>query len=274
MDERPLLRQLAFERHLQTHPAFVREYDKVAAALDRGLVGSGPSRAQLHRWLSGRLVGLPYADHCRVLEAMFPGWTAKELFGSLDTATQEQVRTDNANGGVVGAYPTRSHFIAEYPPRDLLLDASRVRIAGLSLNLLCQQVPERDLLAHVASGASYQCLFLDPDGEAIRQRDTEEGYRPARLAGLTALNLELLVRYRSSLDAECAARLRLAVYDETVRFNLLLVDDRLAVVQAYLPHARGVEAPTFVIENQGEPGDVYPAYERLFEELWSRGKPA
>ena len=68
-----VLRSLLVERHLQTHSAFVREYDRAAAVLDRDLVGSWPSRAQLHRWLTGSLVGLPYAHHCRVLEAMFPG---------------------------------------------------------------------------------------------------------------------------------------------------------------------------------------------------------
>ena len=39
-----------------------------------------PSRAQLHRWLSGALRSLPYAEHCRVLEEMLPGWTAEQLF--------------------------------------------------------------------------------------------------------------------------------------------------------------------------------------------------
>jgi hypothetical protein len=43
-------------------------------------VHSYPSRAQLHRWLSGSVRSLPYPDHCRVLEEMFPGWTAEQLF--------------------------------------------------------------------------------------------------------------------------------------------------------------------------------------------------
>src|SRR5262249_30357426 len=44
------------------------------------LVGTAPSRAQFHRWLSGELKGLPYGDHCRILEKMFPGWSADQLF--------------------------------------------------------------------------------------------------------------------------------------------------------------------------------------------------
>ena len=74
------LKLLLQERHWQTHRTFNAEYDKAARKIDPSLVGAGPSRAQLHRWTSGELKGLPYPDHCRVLEKMFPGWTAEQLF--------------------------------------------------------------------------------------------------------------------------------------------------------------------------------------------------
>ncbi|MFC4052465.1 hypothetical protein ACFOY4_22500 [Actinomadura syzygii] len=81
------LKALIQERHWQTHRTFVAEYDKAARKVDPVLVGQAPSRAQLHRWMSGELKGLPYADHCRVLEKMFPGWTAEQLF---ERVTDEQ----------------------------------------------------------------------------------------------------------------------------------------------------------------------------------------
>ena len=62
-----------------SYSAFCTEYDKAARTIDPGLKGSWPSRAQFHRWLSGDLRGLPYPDACRVLEAIFPGWTAEQL---------------------------------------------------------------------------------------------------------------------------------------------------------------------------------------------------
>ncbi|GAA5085656.1 hypothetical protein GCM10023259_098050 [Thermocatellispora tengchongensis] len=68
------------QRHWQAYGTFQREYDKAAKTVDPALVRTWPSRAQLHRWLSGTIKGLPYPDHCRVLEAMFPGWTAHDLF--------------------------------------------------------------------------------------------------------------------------------------------------------------------------------------------------
>lgn len=74
------LKYLLRQRHWQTYATFCKEYDKAAQSIDADLVGSWPSRAQLHRWISGGLKGLPYANHCRVLERMFPGWSADRLF--------------------------------------------------------------------------------------------------------------------------------------------------------------------------------------------------
>lgn len=81
MTAKPIvLKVLLQHRHLQTHRAFCREYDRVAASADPTLRGGWPSKAQFYRWLSGELVGLPYPDHCRILESMFPGWKVDQLF--------------------------------------------------------------------------------------------------------------------------------------------------------------------------------------------------
>src|SRR5687767_12650394 len=79
-DQPILLKILLTQRHWQTYSTFCKEYDKAAKKVDPSLQGGWPSRAQLHRWLSGELKGLPYSGHCRVLEAMFPGRSARELF--------------------------------------------------------------------------------------------------------------------------------------------------------------------------------------------------
>ncbi|MGH3280860.1 MAG: hypothetical protein ACRDNW_17235, partial [Trebonia sp.] len=81
MGEQPvMLKVLLRDKHWQNYSTFCAEYDKAARRIDPGLAGRYPSRAQLHRWLTGAVRGLPYADHCRVLEEMFPGWTAEQLF--------------------------------------------------------------------------------------------------------------------------------------------------------------------------------------------------
>jgi hypothetical protein len=81
MSEPPiLLKVLLRERHWQNYGTFCAEYDKAARRIDPDLAGTYPSRAQLHRWLTGVLRTLPYPDHCRVLEQMFTGWTVDQLF--------------------------------------------------------------------------------------------------------------------------------------------------------------------------------------------------
>lgn len=75
-----LLRQ----RHWQKYSTFCQEYDKAARKVDLCLVGAAPSRAQLARWTSGSVRTLPFPDHCRVLEEMFRGWTAKQLLAKWE----------------------------------------------------------------------------------------------------------------------------------------------------------------------------------------------
>src|SRR5512142_516509 len=91
------LKALLYQRHWQTYRTFQAEYDRAAKTIDPKLVATWPSRAQLHRWMAGELRGLPYPEHCRILEAMFPGFTAAQLFeadpGDADGGTAPQPGT-------------------------------------------------------------------------------------------------------------------------------------------------------------------------------------
>ncbi|MGO4649773.1 hypothetical protein AB4305_33330 [Nocardia sp. 2YAB30] len=81
-----VLKMLLTERHLKSHPDFLAAYDRCAAQLDPPIpTGHGPAKAQYYQWLSGRMIGLPRAYHCRVLEKMFPGWTVEGLFQMADS---------------------------------------------------------------------------------------------------------------------------------------------------------------------------------------------
>ena len=145
-------------------------------------------------------------------------------------------------------YATRSEFISNMPAHRLFDQARSIRACGLSLNLLCQQYSEHSLRRLAEGGTSIQCLFLDPDGVAIRQREEEENYSPGTLSDLTRINIRSLQdRVLNLLPEEARSRLEIATYDETIRFNIILVDDEIGIVQPYLPALRGIDSPTFVL---------------------------
>jgi hypothetical protein len=283
-----LLKVLLRQRHLHVYSAFSREYDKVAAKLERELVGTGPSKAQFYRWISGELATLPYSHHCRVLEGMFPDWGVEQLFqpysGGIDFIPKPGIERITLPVGlpappprptstkdVTAVYTSRSEFVHELPPHQLFDGAKRIRVAGLSLNLLCQNYPDRALRELLETGTTVEALFLDPAGEYVKRRDQEEGHDAGLLATLTDINIQAMRRARGKLTADARDNLRIRTYDETVRFNITIIDDRVCVVQPYLPDARGVESPTIVTEKQDGPG-LYDTFEQVFSSMWDRAK--
>jgi hypothetical protein len=282
-----VLAALLEDRGLHRYGSFAAAYHKAAGALDRQLTHSVPSRAQFHRWLTGELRGLPYTDHCRVLEHMLTGYSAQQLFapcpdGALPTpvrAGRESAAQVAAPGaipigmaGVVAVFASRTEFMAKLDPISLFASARRVRAAGLSLNLICQQVPDQYLRHWLTEGGELSCLFLDPDGEAIRAREQEEDHPQGTLSTLTRLNIDTMARFRERLPDETAERLRLAVYDETIRFNLILSGDHTCVAQPYLPKARGVDSPTMLIRASPAPGGLFGVFEQVYAALAERSK--
>jgi len=163
-------------------------------------------------------------------------------------------------------------FASAYPPTPLLQGALDVSIAGLSLNLICQQIPDEQLCALVEAGARFRCLFLDPHGASVASREREEGHPVGALSTLTELNIRMFTeRVRPRLSPTGIQRLQVAVYDETIRFNILLVDDRRGVVQPYLPAARGIDSPTLVLEAREYGAGLLPTFRQVFESMWERG---
>lgn len=283
--EGTVLKALLRERHLQEHQAFCREYDRVARRVDPGMQRSYPSKTTFYRWLSGDLLTLPYPGHCRILEAMLPGWSADELFrlrhcddAPINSRSAENAATStSADLGslvdLVAVFLSRSEFTHRLPPDELLNGASDIHAVGLSLNLLCQHFGDRRLRSLLDTGCSIRCLFLDPDGTAIKTREQEEGYDAGLLSSLTVFNLRVLERLRLQLADDTPSRLQIRVYDEPVRFNIIIVNRRTCIVQPYLPAVRGVDSPTFVIERQDSVPGLFSVFEQVVYSLWERGKP-
>jgi hypothetical protein len=291
MAERPTLLAVMLERRgLSRYGSFTAAYQKAERALDPAPGSGPPSRAQFHRWVTGGLRGLPYTDHCRVLEHMLAGYSAAQLFrpcpggliprpagigGQLSPAAPaaSDVGASAARlAGVEAVFASRSEFAACVQPQSLLDGAGSVQAAGLSLNLICQQLPDQYLIGLITAGAELSCLFLDPEGEAIAAREREEDYQPGFLSSLTRLNIGILSRFRDRLPAAARDRLKVAAYDETLRYNLLIASGQACVVQPYLPRARGVESPTLLIRPTAS-GGLYSVFEQVWVALAERSKP-
>lgn len=75
-----VLRALLDERHLRSYPDFTAVYRLRAKELDLPRTATPPTKSQYYRWLGDQVQTLPRGHHCAVLEHMFPGYTAEELF--------------------------------------------------------------------------------------------------------------------------------------------------------------------------------------------------
>lgn len=292
MPGRPTLLAVLLEKKgLHRYGSFCVAYEKAARSLD-DKPGTAPSRPQFHRWLSGDLRTIPYTNHCRVLEHMIAGYSATQLFapcldgvipaparspqdGSSTALSQSglPLSSDAGMAGVAAVFATRTEFATSVQPSALFDGASRIRAAGLSLNLICQQVPDQYVRNLLTAGTELTCLFLDPDGKAIKHREEEEDYSPGHLSSLNKLNIDIMSRLRDRLPADSRDRLRLAVYDETIRFNIILVNDHICVAQPYMPTLRGVDSPTLLIRRTEPDGGLYPVFEQLFESIAERSTP-
>lgn len=171
---------------------------------------------------------------------------------------------------VTAVYSSRSEFATKMPVHDLMANASEVRAVGLSLNMLCQQYSAQQLKQNIEAGMSMQLLFLDPAGNSIKSREKEEGYPAGHLSALTSLNIQTIERLQGQLSPEASDRLAVKVYDEVIRFNVLLIDTRLCIMQSYLPETRGVDSPTFVVERRWASGGLYSTFDLTFTSLWNR----
>jgi hypothetical protein len=273
-----VLEALLYRRHIQTHEDFTQEYNRVARRVDPLAVGRGPTRSQFYRWRSRSIASFPRARHCRVLEAMFPGWDLAELFSEftdgvdLDreappTAAIPHAAARYDMADVEAVYPSRTEFLQSTPPAVLFTGAKSIGMVGLSLNLLCQNYSDAAMRRIVARGCVVRCLFLDPDGGRIRERELEEGHAPGALRTLTRLNIQALDNVRRGLQNTAKGRIDIRVYDEPLRFNITVVDETRCVVQPYLPKARGVQSPTFVARKSKVDG-VFHTFSDLFHAMW------
>jgi transcriptional regulator with XRE-family HTH domain len=199
-------------------------------------------------------------------------------FGRLEALVRDRLAGNRKAPGpaatkdVSAAFATRSEAQASVPLVRFLARAERVDALGLSLNAVCQEVSDVTLLELIENGLHLRCLFLDPDGVNTKAREIEEGLPAGQLAALTRTNMHALARVRPRLSPEAQSRLEVRTYDNPVRYNLTIADETTAIVQMYLPGARGLDSPTLLIEaRDDEPHGLLDIFARAFADTWEHG---
>lgn len=283
-----LLKVLLKQRHLQGHRAFCKEYDRIAAKVEPDLVGGYPSKAQFYRWLSGELVGLPYADHCRILENMFPKWTADQLFqqysGSLDFIREPEpepaqaaivtpAQRNNGESPVDTAARGAEHEIVNtYPYRsqlpvsawwELISGAERqIDLLGYTLYFLSMQHPElvETLREKCENGCVVRAAIADPASPHVEYRDAEED-QPITLG----VRINSTIKHFKPLLSCENFQIRyqnIPLYNSIFRFD----DDMLVTPHLYA--TTGASAPLLHLRRTGTNG-LFSRFAGHFEDVWS-----
>jgi hypothetical protein len=172
---------------------------------------------------------------------------------------------------VVAVYGTRAEAQAAEPVLRTVAAAQQIDTMGLSLNSLCQGISDVTMVELIESGLMIRAAFLDPDSTVTRAREQEEGHRAGELRDLTKTNMRMLERVRARLSEEAVDRLQVRTYAGPLRLTLMIADHRRAHVQWYLPHARGIDSPTIVVEaDERYPHGLFPVVESIFAQTWEQ----
>lgn len=233
----------------------------------------GYSPSAVSNWIRGRV--RPPADVVLAAARLFdiPLWGRHSGDSPGKSVEADEVPVDHQLKDVIGAFSSRSESQVRLPFLQMLTSARCADLMGLSLNSLCQGIADHTVVELVEAGLSLRCLFLAPDSDHTHQREQEESLPQGHLSNLTNGNMERLRRIQSHLSPEARNRLLIKTYSSTLRFNLTILDNHLALVQLYLSSARGLSSPSFLLESSfNEPHGLFPIIRSEFDNTWEHAR--
>jgi hypothetical protein len=141
---------------------------------------------------------------------------------------------------------SKSHSILD----DIFKNAESIDAIGLSLNYICLNVGDHDLLRLLNKNCVIRLLFSDPNGMGTKIREQEENYVEGFLGNLTATNIKLINKLKNQYNQY---PLYVKTYSDIVRINMYILNKNVIFVSHYLYNYRGADAPCIMIRN-----DQYP----------------
>ncbi|WP_431954171.1 DNA-binding protein [Actinacidiphila sp. bgisy167] len=241
-----------------------RRFDQKFTETGGLLFGRSPNNptcgeSQFRRWTAGKLIGLPGAEACRILETMFPGHTVEQLFGPPPAADD------------LPAIPRDLEERVRMTAREAHDSADATATAAISDTSIDEIRDQVISLARQYHAVPPQKAFEDADVlrlEVERQRDRTQ--IPAQQQELMVLNGQvsaLLSAAAFNLGYLSSARSfarTAALYGETSRFAPLraFADGALAYIAYHSGEATEAAAKAERALSHGAVGDV--AYRRLY----------
>ncbi|NGO73457.1 SAV2148 family HEPN domain-containing protein [Streptomyces boncukensis] len=288
----PQLRELMVQ-HWPCFEPYFEDRRELELALDELEVAR--SAVARNRALSETVLAQAERMCARLLELLGASRDDAPSAGRLPVDAVEELVGDRF-ADVVSVHPDRVRLQRQLPVEDLFGGARRLDAMGIGLNLLVQNYSGRRLVRLAEAGCRIRLLFLNPASSAVRRRERELGLKKGELSRSVEMNILHMRRVRARLRDPGAFEIH--VFDETPRCTAYMVDgdsaEGLAVVQSYLRHARGMEAPVLVLRGgnrelvqRGEPGGavprgkpqdegdlgLLPVYREEFESFWADSRP-
>ncbi|GGS21226.1 XRE family transcriptional regulator [Actinokineospora fastidiosa] len=269
-DKTVLLGVLLRQRRINGYSAFCREYAKAAEATDASLKRAYPSKAQFYRWLSGEVVTLPYGDHCRVLETMFPSWTAEQLFEPYadniefvpePASTAGRPPTPDPNQELVQVYPTRS--AVPYPLWTDLIHGvtTQMDVLVFSGQFLVEQFNILPVIrAKVGAGVRFRFVVGDETSPAVIQRAAEEG----TTGGLEG-RIQMMRRYLRDVADLPGVEVRT---HGTILYNSIYRFDDQALINGHAFGSMAGQNPILHLRRT-EGGTMWRHYMESFDRVWA-----
>ena len=185
---------MATER--EDKPAPVPNHALIRLMADKGLDDDQLAKAAkvlpktVGRWREG--TSRPYKTNGRAAAAALgahPGVLWPHVFGPPQDNALATGEVAAETADLTAAYLSRSEFLRSNPPRGAVRWRHRDQRERPVAESAVPAHPDTEIARLLQAGTSMRCLFLDPAGRYIADREAEEGHTPGVLSTLTTLNI-------------------------------------------------------------------------------------
>lgn len=152
----------------------------------------------------------------------------------------------------------------------LFTNTKSIHAIGISLNAITINWGINNLIAALNNLTEVKLLFLDPNGESTRIRETIENLPPGTISNITKTNLNLIKLVSEKCTEEIRNKLNYKIYDSLLNLNMYILDEKFIILQHYLTGIRGQECPIYVLKNEQHENGLFDLYKSVFDSTWNK----